>query len=100
LTDADLATKVEDMGQTPAPDGMIFDQNGNLYMGNLEGNALMYRTADGVIHMLAQHEELKWPDTFTLDNQNNLYVTTSRIHQMEGDISDMEFSIFRIPAAG
>jgi sugar lactone lactonase YvrE len=100
LTDADLATKVEDMGQTPAPDGMIFDQNGNLYMGNLEGNALMYRTADGVIHMLAQHEELKWPDTFTLDSQNNLYVTTSRIHQMEGDISDMEFSIFRIPAAG
>ena len=96
MDEATLAAKVEDMGQTPAPDGMIFDQQGNLYMGNLEGNAVMYRTDDGVIHMLAQHEELKWPDTFTLDKQGNLYVTTSRIHEMEGDISDLEFSIFKM----
>jgi sugar lactone lactonase YvrE len=79
---------------------MIFDQNGNLYMGNLEGNAIMYRTDDGIIHMLVQHEALKWPDTFTLDQQGNLYVTTSRIHQMEGDISGMEFNIFRTSIAG
>jgi sugar lactone lactonase YvrE len=100
LDDQALAASVEDMGQTPAPDGMIFDQNGNLYMGNLEGNAIMYRTDDGIIHMLVQHEVLKWPDTFTLDQQGNLYVTTSRIHQMEGDISDMEFNIFRTRIAG
>ncbi len=88
LDDTALAALVEDMGQTPAPDGMIFDQKGNLYMGNLEGNAVMYRTDDGIIHMLVQDEDLKWPDTLTMDKQGNLYVTTSRIHQMEGDISD------------
>lgn len=91
-----LSEKVEDMGQTPAPDGMIFDKTGNLYMGNLEANCVMYRTPDGIIHRLVQDEALKWPDTFTLDREGNLYVTTSRIHQMEGDISNMDFNIFKI----
>lgn len=97
LSGSALGDKVENLGKTTAPDGMIFDGKSNLYLGDLENNAIMYRTADGELKELLRSKELKWPDTFTLDNQNNLYVTTSRIHEAEGDISDLEFAIFKIP---
>jgi len=97
LDDDALAGKVENLGRTSAPDGMIFDPQGNLYLGDLESNAILCRTPDGRLNTLVQDEQLKWPDTFTMDPQGNLYVTTSRIHQMEGDISDLEFNIFKIP---
>jgi sugar lactone lactonase YvrE len=97
LNDDTLAEKVENLGRTCAPDGMLFDPQGNLYLGDLESNAIVYRTPDGRLNTLVQDERLKWPDTFTMDAQGNLYVTTSRIHQMEGDISDLEFNIFKIP---
>lgn len=76
---------------------MLFDPQGNLYLGDLESNAIVYLTPEGRLNTLVQDERLKWPDTFTMDPQGNLYVTTSRIHQMEGDISDLEFNIFKIP---
>jgi sugar lactone lactonase YvrE len=100
LNDEALGGLVENLGRTSAPDGMFFDPQGNLYLGDLESNAILYRTPDGRLNTLVQDEQLKWPDTFAMDGQGNLYVTTSRIHQMEGDISDLEFNIFKTPVAG
>ncbi len=97
LDEAALVEQVENLGRTSAPDGMIFDKQGNLYMGDLESNAIIYRTPEGQLNTLVQDDDLKWPDTFTLDRQGYLYVTTSRIHQMEGDISNLDFNIFKIP---
>ena len=99
LSDQALGESVENLGRTSAPDGMIFDPQGNLYLGDLESNAILYRTPDGHLNTLVQDEQLKWPDTFAMDGQGNLYVTTSRIHQMEGDISNLEFNIFKTPVA-
>jgi sugar lactone lactonase YvrE len=100
LSDRALGESVENLGRTSAPDGMIFDPQGNLYLGDLESNAILYRTPDGHLNPLLQDEQLKWPDTFTMDREGNLYVTTSRIHQMEGDISNLEFNIFKIDRRG
>ncbi|GAA4465646.1 L-dopachrome tautomerase-related protein [Nibrella saemangeumensis] len=99
VDEAELAQQVEDLGKTPAPDGMIVDLNGNLYMADLENNAVMYRTPDGQFRTLVQDEQIKWADTFTLDHQGNLLFTTSRIHEAVGDISEMEFHIFKVPLA-
>lgn len=100
MDDAELGRQVENLGKTPAPDGMIFDPRGNLYMADLENNAVVYRTPDGHIKTLVQDEQIKWADTFTLDQQGNLLFTTSRIHEAVGDISEMEFHIFKVPLAG
>ncbi len=100
LSDQALGELVENLGRTSAPDGMLFDPQGNLYLGDLESNAIVYRTPDGHLNTLLQDEQLKWPDTFTMDREGNLYVTTSRIHQMEGDISELEFNIFKIDLRG
>ncbi|WP_247236784.1 SMP-30/gluconolactonase/LRE family protein [Telluribacter sp. SYSU D00476] len=95
-----LEQQVENLGKTPAPDGMIFDQNENLYMADLENNAVVYRTPEGDIKTLVQDEQIKWADTFTLDGRGNLLFTTSRIHEAVGDISDMEFCIYSVPLVG
>jgi sugar lactone lactonase YvrE len=36
MNDAALNSKVEDLGNFTTTDGMIFDRNGNLYLGDLE----------------------------------------------------------------
>ncbi|WP_051360010.1 SMP-30/gluconolactonase/LRE family protein [Adhaeribacter aquaticus] len=95
-----LAEYIESLGNTPAPDGMVFDQQGNLYLGDLERNAIMYRTPEGELKTLVQDTAIKWPDTFTIDSQNQFYFTTSRIHEMEGDISQLEFNILKVPILG
>jgi len=93
---ATIASQVENLGKTPAPDGMIFDKAGNLYMADLERNAIVYRTPDGKIKMLIESPEIKWADTFTIDKEGSLYFTTSRLHETNGNISNMEFNIYKI----
>ncbi|WP_181308289.1 SMP-30/gluconolactonase/LRE family protein [Rufibacter sp. XAAS-G3-1] len=99
LDAAALASQVENLGKTTAPDGMIFDRHGNLYLGDLEKNAIMCRTPDGELRTLVEGKEVKWPDTFTIDQHDNFYFTTSRIHEAVGDISGLDFHIFRVPLA-
>lgn len=96
-----LEAKVEDLGQTPAPDGMVFDAEGNLYMGDLEHDAVVYRTPAGEILTLAQDPRIRWADTFTIGPDNSLIFTASRIHQVpqNGGIEDMEFPIYSLPLA-
>lgn len=82
--------------QTPAPDGMIIDDRGNLYMGDLEKNAIVYLTPDrNEIRTLAEGGSISWPDTFALFD-GELYFTNSRIHEATGDISDMIFPVDKI----
>lgn len=93
-----LVKKVEKIGVTPAPDGMIFDKEGNLYMADLERNAVSYRTALGEIKILIQDERLKWPDSFTIDQNNNLIFTDSLL-QVAGpgaDVDQMTFKIYKV----
>ncbi|WP_218033507.1 SMP-30/gluconolactonase/LRE family protein [Adhaeribacter aerolatus] len=97
LDDKALAEQVENLGKTTAPDGMIFDRLGNLYLGDLENNAIMCRLPEGELKTFVQGPQIKWPDTFTIDEQENFYFTTSRIHEMEGDISQLDFNIFKVP---
>lgn len=96
-----LEAKVEDLGKTPAPDGMMFDAEGNLYMGDLEHDAVVYRTPAGEILTLAQEPRIRWADTFTIAPDNSLIFTVSRIHQVPqtGGIEEMEFPIYSLSLA-
>ena len=89
---------VEKLGVTPAPDGMIFDKNGNLYMADLERNAVAYRTPGGEIKILIQDERIKWPDTFTIDANNNLIFTDSLLQDAPAgkSVDEMTFRIYKV----
>lgn len=96
--ETNLVKKVEKLGATPAPDGMIFDRAGNLYMADLERNAVSFRTPDGDMKILIQDERIKWPDSFTIDKNNNLIFTDSLLQATEHGkpVDDMTFRIYRV----
>lgn len=93
-----LVKKIENLGATPAPDGMIFDKDGNLYMADLERNAVSYRTPDGDMKILIQDERIKWPDTFTIDGENNLIFTDSLLQDAPAGkpVDQMSFRIYKV----
>ena len=61
-----------------------------------ENNAIMrYNTNSGEQEVFAQGEKIRWADTFSIYN-GYLYYTNSRINEVKEDISNMDFSIYRI----
>lgn len=82
--------------QTPSPDGMIMDDKGNLYMGDLEKNRIVYLTPDRKeIKVLVSQGDIRWPDTFSI-HDGYLYYTNSRISEVDGDISEMTFTVNKV----
>lgn len=80
-TDAELTAAVETVAEVLACDGMLFDLQGNIYMGGLENNSIrVYDTRAEHYRELIQDERIKWADTFTRDAAGNIYFTTSQIH--------------------
>lgn len=96
-SEEDIQAKVELVGKTTAPDGMIFDDDGNLYLADLEGDKIMkLNPASKELSTFAEGDHIHWADTFSIYD-NKLYYTNSRIHQAGIDISNMEFEIYAIP---
>lgn len=92
---------VEELGETPAPDGMLMGPNGNLYMGDLENGAVVYRSPDAEIYTLVQDPALKWPDSFSIGPGGWLYFTDSRIQDTEwfvegAEVDEMEFPVYKV----
>jgi sugar lactone lactonase YvrE len=80
ISPGDLSKKVERMGSTPAPDGMLEAPDGRIYLTDLEQNAIarfdpVTRKTETVI----QDKRLSWPDTMSWGPQESLYVACSQI---------------------
>lgn len=80
---------------TPAPDGMIFDHKGNLYLGDLEKHKIVALKPNGKLVTICEGEKVGWPDTFSI-YQGYLYFTNSRIHEANNDVSNLEFMLYRV----
>ena len=94
-TDDEIAAAVEVVDKTAAPDGMIFDQSGNLYYADLENNAILKRDLNGMTTTIAKGEMVRWADTFSIYN-GDLYYTNSRINEITGPIPTMTFQVNKI----
>jgi sugar lactone lactonase YvrE len=80
LTAAKLGSKVEDLGNFTTSDGMIFDKQGNLYLGDLENYRIMKITPDLKMHVLIKSPLLIWPDSYSIAN-GYLYVSCSQLQK-------------------
>jgi sugar lactone lactonase YvrE len=80
LSPSQLATHVEPVATTNPPDGMLFDPAGNLYLTDVENNAVTRITPTNTYQAVKQDAQLKWPDSFALGPDGALYVTTSQLH--------------------
>lgn len=92
----EIEKNVKLIAKTTAPDGIIFDQSGLLFLADLENNKIMkFNISNGKISVFAEGEKIKWADTFSIYN-DELYYTNSRINEVKGDISNMEFTIHKM----
>jgi sugar lactone lactonase YvrE len=76
-----LAARVEDLGTYTTTDGMIFDAQGNLYMGDLEQHRIVKIDPNLKMSVLIQDDRLIWPDSYTISTDGYLYMSTSQINK-------------------
>jgi sugar lactone lactonase YvrE len=80
LSKKDLESKVENVGETPAPDGMLEASDGSIYLTDLEHNAVVHWDPETKrIEQVIADNRLMWPDTLSWGPKDELYVTTSQI---------------------
>jgi sugar lactone lactonase YvrE len=79
LVDSAFNSKVEDLGHFNTTDGMIFDQDGNLYMGDLQEYAIVKLDKDLKKTVLVKDPKLIWPDSYSIAD-GYLYLTCSQIN--------------------
>jgi sugar lactone lactonase YvrE len=94
-TSSAIERKVFKITKTPAPDGMVFAPNGNLYLADLEKHKIVFLNSKKQLQTLAEGETVGWADTFSVFG-DYLYFTNSKIHQAKGDISNIAFTIQKI----
>jgi sugar lactone lactonase YvrE len=82
-TGADVGKNVEDLGPNfTCSDGMTFDNQGNLYLSDMEHNAIVQINPARKLEVIAHDKNLIWPDTFAWSPDGSLYVTCSHIQEM------------------
>ncbi len=80
ISERELGTKVESMGETGAADGIAFGPGGYLYLSAIEDNAINVFASLGTVETVVKDRRLSWPDSFAKGPDGYLYVTTSQIH--------------------
>ncbi|MCF8232667.1 MAG: DJ-1/PfpI family protein [Bacteroidales bacterium] len=80
VSEEDRKDAVEHVASVYATDGMLFDDEGSLYMGGLERNAVYKLTQSGDYRPVTQGPKVQWADSFTKDPEGNIYFTTSQLH--------------------
>jgi sugar lactone lactonase YvrE len=101
LSAAALEKRVEDLGHVVISDGMEFDHQGNLYLGDLEHNAIVRRSPSGKKTVVVKDDRLIWPDSFSLSRDGWLYVSTSQVQTAppfnDGkDTRTLPYGLFRV----
>ncbi|NLR94268.1 SMP-30/gluconolactonase/LRE family protein [Flammeovirga agarivorans] len=83
LTKTEVEKHIEKVAKIPATDGMLFDRNGNLWLGGLESNSINVFTAKGELKTVLKGSEIRWADSFAKNLDREIYFTTSQIHLPE-----------------
>jgi len=78
---ADLSKSVEKVGDNGPADGLLMDSAGTLYVSSVEDHSIKVRKG-GQLSVLLQDKDMRWPDTFTQGPDGTIYVTDSRIPDM------------------
>lgn len=83
VSEAQLAQAVRDLGLKGASDGLAADEQGRIYGGDYEHNAIR-RLADGRWQTIAQGPRIVWPDTLSIGTDGYLYFTANQLNRQPG----------------
>ncbi len=82
VSEAEVATRIFDNGEVPAAEGMWADRLGNIYMADLENDAIVYLTPEGDLKTLIQDARVSWASSFTIEESSGeLIFAASRFHE-------------------
>ena len=80
-----LAGQVETLAPKTMSDGISSDDQGRIYLSDLEHSAIVrYAPDTGAMETLIKTEKLRWPDGFSFGPDGWLYVTGSALNQVIG----------------
>lgn len=79
LTNTELEKEVEFVIEAFPCDAMEFDADSNLYFTAIQDNSIYYLTPELEFELAVTDDRLKWPDSFSITKDNEIYVTSSRI---------------------
>ncbi len=106
LSPGELAKRVEPYGRKTMSDGISTDNQGNVYLTDLEHSAIVLMGADRKMRTLLKDRRLRWPDGLSFGPGGWLYITCSSLHTVimesrETVQSHAPYQIFRFrPPAG
>ncbi|KQT46233.1 hypothetical protein ASG43_11375 [Aureimonas sp. Leaf454] len=80
-SDEALAAAIKTRGENGVSDGLWLDGRDRMYISALEEDAIKRREGETVSTVLSD-ERLRWPDTFAEGPDGSIYVTASRIMDM------------------
>ena len=84
LSDSELSSAAETVGEKTMTDGMAMDAQGNVYLSDLEHSAIVRKLPTGELQTLLKSASIRWPDGFSFGPQGYLYFTCSSLHQVIG----------------
>jgi len=104
LPAAELELAIERYSDKPLSDGLLVDRDGNVYVTDVEHNAVMIVGPDRKPRTLVRSEALRWASSIAMGPDDALYVADSAFQELVLRTRDHihsvgPFSIFRIQAA-
>ncbi len=79
LTDPQISDRIEVVGRKPLSDGIAIDEDGTLYITDIEHGGLARMDTTGQIETLVRSPEVVWADGVVMANDSTLYFTDSAI---------------------
>ena len=100
IGDAELGSRVQRHCDKPLSDGLSVDVDGNVYITDIEHNAIFRATPEKQISTLIQSRKIRWPDALSFGPEGFLYVADSALPELilqpEQHIREQgPYSIFR-----
>jgi sugar lactone lactonase YvrE len=81
LGQKEIENQVQDLGHFTTSDGMICDQDGNLYLGDLQNNCIVQVNKDLEMTTVLKDHHLIWPDSYSISDDGHLYISCSQIQK-------------------
>lgn len=84
LTDSELEGEVEFVAVTVPCESIEFDSQNNLYFTSFQDKSIYYLTPDLNFELAIYDDRLKWPDGLSINANDEIYLTTSRLFYQPG----------------
>lgn len=96
-----IGARVERVAKKPLSDGLSLDQAGNVYVTDVEHNAIFRLDENGGLDTLIRSDRIRWPDALSFGPDGWLYVADSALTEVvlqskEHIKSQAPYRVFRV----